>query len=98
MNENFRNTDGRAGGSGRNMLLKEIQQLNFMMIEAGLFLNNQPDCEEAKEAFSKYQCLHREARDEYEKCYGPLTYDGVNAERDGWSWIEGPWPWEVEDC
>ena len=82
----------------RNRLLKEIQQLNFMMVEAGLFLNNQKNCKEAKEAFSSYQKRHAKAKEEYESCYGPLTYEGVNAECDGWSWIDGPWPWEVEDC
>ena len=34
---------------------------------------------------------------EYENNYGPLTYDGVNTNRDGWSWVCGPWPWEGED-
>lgn len=82
----------------RTKLLKKIQQYNFMMIEAGLFLNNQPCCEAAKEAFCQYQKLHAEAKAEYEACYGPLTYEGINVKGDGWSWINGPWPWEVEDC
>ena len=33
-------------------------------------------------------------KNEYENLYGPLTYDGVNTVRDGWSWINSPWPWE----
>ena len=27
--------------------------------------------------------------------YGPLTLNGVNT-TGGWSWTQGPWPWEVE--
>lgn len=83
--------------SERNKLLREIQQLNFQMIEAGLFLNNQPCCQEAQEAFQMYQREHRKAREEYEQRFGPLTYDGVDTARDGWSWVCGPWPWEGED-
>ena len=86
------------GNSARTELLKRIQQLNFMMIEAGLFLNNQCDCEAAQVAFCDYQRRHAEARAEYEECYGPLTYEGVDIKSDGWSWMTGPWPWEVEDC
>lgn len=82
----------------RTALLRKVQQYNFMMIEAGLFLNNQPDCLEAKEAFCKYQNLYRKAVDEYESCFGPLTYSGINVNENGWSWIDSPWPWEVEEC
>ncbi len=27
--------------------------------------------------------------------YGPLTLNDVNT-AGGWSWTQGPWPWEVE--
>ena len=82
----------------RRELLRKVQQYNFMMIEAGLFLDNQPDCAEAQETFCKYQELYRQATAEYECHFGPLTYNGVNVKQDGWSWINNPWPWEVEDC
>lgn len=108
-NERHRNDDcgcntenamryGFQGKPGRANLLKKIQEYNFMMIEAALFLNNQPCCEEAQEDFCKYRELYLKTMAEYEDCYGPLTYNGVNVKRDGWSWINGPWPWEVEDC
>ena len=34
-------------------------------------------------------------RKEYESMYGPLTLNDVNT-AGGWSWTQGPWPWEVE--
>ena len=89
---------GTPGQSGRVKLLKKIQEYNFMMIEAALYLNNQPCCEAAQEAFSKYRELYLETLAEYEECYGPLTYNGANVRRDGWKWVNTPWPWEVEDC
>ena len=81
----------------REELLRKVQQLNFTMIELGLYLNNQPDCSEALNLYDKVQLMYREAKSEYEECYGPLTYDGVDTQKDGWSWIKKPWPWEVED-
>ena len=95
----FRGQERRSrGDDSRTELLKKIQQLDFMMIESGLFLNNQCDCEAAQTAFCDYQRRHAEAVAEYEACYGPLTYNGVDAKNDGWSWVRGPWPWEAEDC
>jgi len=77
-------------------LLRQIQELNFAMIELGLYLNNQPDCENALDLYEKVSCLHADAKEKYEYAYGPLTYEGVDTKRDGWSWINGPWPWEGE--
>ncbi|MFQ8602214.1 MAG: spore coat protein CotJB [Anaerovoracaceae bacterium] len=81
---------------GKNDMLRMIQQLNFTMIELGLFLNNQPDCQNALALYERTRLMYIDARREYENLYGPLTYDGVNTERDGWSWINDPWPWEGE--
>lgn len=81
----------------RQEMLMKVQKLNFVLIDAGLYLNNQPDCKAAMALYGKYQQLYAQALSEYEDMYGPLTYGGINVERDGWSWIDKPWPWEVED-
>ena len=80
--------------TSREAALERVQQLNFAMIELGLFLNTHPNDENALNLFDKVQCMHAIAKEKYEECYGPLTYEGVNTPRDGWSWINGPWPWE----
>ena len=41
------------------------------------------------------QAMYMQYRDEYEKNYGPLTFYGVDTSK-GWTWTQGPWPWEVE--
>lgn len=82
--------------SERTDMLKRVQQLEFVKLEAGLFLDNQPENEAAMSLFNKYRALAAEARKEYEDAYGPLTQNGVNIERDGWSWVNMPWPWQVE--
>ena len=76
--------------------LRRIQQLNFTMIDLGLYLNTHEDCEEALILYGKVQLMHAAAKTKYEECYGPLTIEGVDTEKDGWSWISGPWPWEGE--
>lgn len=81
----------------RSEMLKKVQQLNFVLIDLNLYLNTQPDSPAALALFSKYQELYRQALMEFEEKFGPVTYSGINAERDGWSWIQKPWPWEVED-
>lgn len=83
--------------SERTEMLKKVQQLHFVLIDAGLYLNNAPDTEKALELFHKYQEMYIAAKQEYEDRFGPLCYEGINIERDGWSWIQSPWPWEVED-
>lgn len=95
MMKNERN-EARGGMNDRTAALRKIQQLNFAMIELGLYLNTHPECEEALALFDKVQCMHASAKAKYEECYGPLTYEGVNTEKDGWSWVKGPWPWEGE--
>ena len=110
MTEKFYGSEGRHGRGpgretgreghmpGRMEMLRKVQEYNFMMIETGLFLNNQPCCEAAQTAYCDYRRKYLEALREYEECYGPLTYSGIDVKRDGWSWVHGPWPWEVEDC
>ncbi|MEG0830043.1 MAG: spore coat protein CotJB [Anaerovoracaceae bacterium] len=80
----------------RREMMRNIQELDFVIIDIGLYLNNQPECEKALALFAKYQELQRCAKAEYEKEFGPLNYAGVDV-NGGWSWIEKPWPWEVEE-
>lgn len=79
----------------RERALLCVQQLGFMTDDIRLFLNTHPDCGEALCALKYYIGAEREMRSEYEKLYGPLTMEAV--EKHGcYSWIDSPWPWEVE--
>lgn len=76
--------------------LRKVQELHFAMIDLALFLNTHPCDEEALALYDRLQIMHACAKSKYEECYGPLNYEGVIPEKDGWSWIDGPWPWEGE--
>ncbi|MBQ2747406.1 MAG: spore coat protein CotJB [Firmicutes bacterium] len=79
----------------RQEMLRRVQMLCFVVTETGLFLNTHPDDKAALRFYEKYNTLYTQAKMEYEDTYGPLTINGVNTE-DGWSWLNGPWPWELE--
>jgi len=81
--------------SSRTMLLRKVQEHYFAMVEAGLYLDVHPNCHKALEYFERQKAAHGAYVAEYEASYGPLTFkSGVMG--DTWSWVQGPWPWELE--
>ena len=80
--------------NNREKSLRRVQELHFAIIDLALFLNTHPCDENALCLYEKVQMMYVTAKEKHEECYGPLTYEGVNTEKGGWSWINGPWPWE----
>ncbi len=78
----------------RKSLRRYIQELEFALIETGLYL----DAYDSSEAVAFYNetktALEKAVRD-YERLYGPLTPQNA-AESGKWLWTEAPWPWESE--
>lgn len=79
----------------RDEALKRIQQLGFMTDDLRLFLNTHPACQEALCALKRYLSLEKAAKQEFEKCYGPLTLEGLENSCQ-YDWVKSPWPWEME--
>lgn len=79
----------------RKMMLKKIQAANFALVEINLFLDTHPTDRGALECFGKYQKIHDALVKEYEEKYGPLRAENVDTSK-GWTWIDNPWPWEME--
>ena len=74
------------------MLLDKIQQYDFAVQEASLFLNSHPDDHCAMDYYRYFKELLKEAKHEYDKDFGPLTSRSNHA--DQWKYVYGPWPWE----
>ena len=75
--------------------LVELQALEFVSLELGLYLNTHPEDMEAFNLFKQYAAMERAAKMAYESKYGPLTKSAVaNDER--YCWLQGPWPWNYE--
>lgn len=79
----------------RNDLMRRVQMLSFVLVDAGLYLDTHPTDKAALNFFNKYNALYMSARAEYEKSYGPLSIAGTN-DTNSWSWIDEPWPWQKE--
>lgn len=79
----------------REKLMKQLQMYDFAVIEAGLFLDTHPNDKEALNYFNKVRKLAENARENYEKKYGPNLMTSTEG-RTNWEWALKPWPWEVE--
>ena len=84
---------GRVNTQEKDTPLGQLMALNFMVHELGLYLDTHPFDEDAFSLFRKYAGLYREARDAYERCYGPLTMLATG-EEDSYNWVQDPWPWD----
>lgn len=80
----------------QKVLLHRIQVCNFVLLETSEFLDTHPANQEAIAYFNKYNEMLKESTQEYAAKYGPLAKsDFTGTER--WTWVDGPWPWEMED-
>lgn len=79
----------------RKELLNLIQQYDFALQEASLYLNAYPNNKEALQYYHHYQASSKEAKEKYEKVYGPLTNRDNNANQ--WTYVNEPWPWIKEE-
>lgn len=74
-------------------LMRRIQELNFAMNEAELFLDTHPENRQALD----YQRMVMEkldlAMEEYQNRFGPIVKEAVKGDR--WTWVDGPWPWQL---
>ncbi len=78
----------------REKLLKRVQMYSFAVTDAALFLDTHPDCAEALAFYNKNKKLCEEAKEQYEKSYGPLCV--MSEQNDSrWAWVDGPFPWEL---
>lgn len=77
-----------------NTALCELMALSFAITELGLYLDTHKDDKEALALYRKYVELMRDGKARYEAQYGPLQQTAVP--ESGWTWIDSPWPWEME--
>ncbi|MDD5937714.1 MAG: spore coat protein CotJB [Clostridiales bacterium] len=73
--------------------LAELQALEFVLLELGLYLDTHRNDEEAFALFQQYAALEKAGREKYESMYGPL-FQRSTANGDCFcGWIQDPWPW-----
>ena len=75
----------------REEMMMQIRELDFAIIELGLYLDTHPEDRRALCMHNAYSREVKELKDKYQKVYGPLTMDYPCNK---WRWLEEPWPWE----
>lgn len=80
----------------REEMLRRVQMLSFVLVDVNEYLDTHPNCERALCFFRKYNELYKQAVAEFESAFGPLTAAAVKS-TEVWTWVDEPWPWEVED-
>lgn len=76
--------------------LTELQALEFVVLELGLYLDTHQDDAQAMELFRQYTALEKEGRARYEAMYGPVTQTAT-AQSKTWAWLKDPWPWNYQE-
>lgn len=79
----------------REELMRSIQEHKFAVVELSLYLDTHPCDERALKMQNEHARAYQEAKDTYEKMYGPLTrYYPMTK----WKWVSESWPWERGNC
>ena len=79
--------------SERERLMREIQIHCFACRDVMLYLDSHPTCQNALAYFANHRQLLEDAVARYQQQFGPITAADA-ADTD--SWINDPWPWELE--
>lgn len=91
----------------RTQLLKQIQEISFVVDDLTLYLDTHPLDTDALESFSQAKSRRKELMQQYARQYEPLTIDCVcpdtnnetntNCKYPGkkhFTWSDGPLPWD----
>ncbi len=83
------------GSSLPSTPLAELQALEFVVLELGIYLDTHPDDAEAFAMFKQYTAMEKAAKAAYETKYGPLTKSSA-ASGEAYRWLQDPWPWNFQ--
>ena len=72
--------------------LNELQALEFVITELGLYLDTHQNDAEAFSLFQEYVALEKKAKEAYVAMYGPLFQTDA-AQDKNYTWLKNPWPW-----
>lgn len=79
----------------RETLMHKIQMYAFTAHECALYLDCHPNNKQALEKHRKAVEMMRDAVEQYEGMYGPLTANSAGGK--DWNWINGAWPWQNKE-
>ena len=77
--------------------LAELQALEFVLVELGLYLDTHQGDAEAFELYKQYAAMEKEAREKYEAMNGPVTQRATANAKTWAGWLSEPWPWNYQE-
>ena len=80
-----------------NTPLAELQALEFVLLELGIYLDTHPTDGEAFALFQQYAALEKAGREKYESLYGPLFQSSTAGQKSFSYWLKNPWPWDFPE-
>ncbi len=78
--------------SEKDEMLTKIGEDSFMMHDLNLYLDVNPNNQEALQKFGEYRNKLNEEIIQYERKYGPLTIKSDVSNNNNFNWINN-WPW-----
>ena len=76
-------------------ILKQLQAVDFVLLDLSLYLDTHTDDGEALRQFNHYALERKKLVDFYERNYGPLIQLSPTTNRSNWEWNNSPWPWQI---
>lgn len=77
--------------------LKELQEVEFALIDLNLYLDTHPNDEEAMKKMAKYMETATELHTKYQETHTPLFATNVRTNEEQNKWLNDPWPWENQE-
>jgi spore coat protein JB len=77
----------------KDTILRELMELDFMLVDLQLFLDTHPDDKAALKQYNDILARANVLREQYESICGPL-YSFRSFNRGHWEWYRDPWPWQ----
>ncbi len=75
-------------------LLTNIDAYSFAMNDINLYLDLHPDDQNMIALYNQYVNQYQTYKNEYARKYGNLDTTMANIDKDKWTWVEEPWPWQ----
>ncbi len=80
----------------KTMMRRKIHALDFGLIEMNLYLDTHPCDARALKTAQVYYQKRKDCVAEYERRFGPYVVTANDSiGNDYWTWVKGPWPWEI---
>ena len=75
-------------------MLTNIGAYSFALDDLNLYLDLHPDDQNMIALYNQYVNQYQAYKNEYSRKYGNLDTTSINADKNEWTWVEEPWPWQ----